>query len=81
MIKKVQMFTVICDNCGQDVAENSEYSCWNDESYANENAMESGWDREGDKHYCDLCWRYDDNDNIVVDPARKDLKIKKVLPR
>jgi len=73
MIKTVQMFTVICDNCGTDIGEDAEYSCWNDESFANENAMESGWHKEGDKHYCSNCWSYDDNDNILINESRKSI--------
>lgn len=65
-VKKVEMFTVICDNCGKDVCEGQEYSCWNDEQGAKEIAMESGYITEGDKHYCEDCYEYDDEDNLVI---------------
>lgn len=42
MIKEVKMFTVICDNCGVDVNKGQEYTCWNDEAYAEDIAIESG---------------------------------------
>jgi hypothetical protein len=29
MIKEVKMFTMVCDSCGKDVNEDTEYSCWN----------------------------------------------------
>ena len=60
------MFTVICDNCGADANSNCEYSCWNDKDIAIEMAKECNWIEEKDKHYCDNCWGYDDNDNIVL---------------
>lgn len=65
-IKTVEMFTVICDNCGVDVAKDQEYSCWNDEGYAEEQAMESDWIEENGNHYCDDCYEYDDEDNLII---------------
>jgi len=66
MLTEVKMFTIVCDNCGEDIAAEQEYSCWNDANYAEENAMESDWIKEGDKHYCTKCVSYDDNDNLVL---------------
>lgn len=58
------MFTVVCDNCGKDVNEGEEYSCWNDIMFAEDIAMEVGWIKEDDRHYCPDCFTYDDN-NLV----------------
>jgi len=66
MITEVKMFTVVCDNCGVDSNKGSEYSCWDDKGYAEDSAMESGWHKEGDKHYCTNCFSYDDDDNLVI---------------
>ena len=66
MIKEVTMYTVVCDNCGKDVNEWEEYSCWNDAHFAQEIAMEADWIKEGDKHYCPDCFSYDDNDNLII---------------
>lgn len=68
MIKEVKMYTVVCDNCGRDVNENADYSCYNDKVFAQDVAMESDWLKEGDKHYCPNCYTYDDEDNLVVNP-------------
>jgi hypothetical protein len=65
-IKKVEMFTVICDNCGKSADEGSEYSCWNEDTFAEVIAMESGWLAENDLHYCPDCFDYDDEDNLVI---------------
>lgn len=70
MIKERTMYTVICDNCKYDIGSNSEYSCWNDNSYARENAMESEWLEQDDKHYCPDCFTHDENDNIIINKAR-----------
>lgn len=66
MIKEVKMYTVVCDNCGKDVNEGAEYSCWNDKRYAQDIAMEADWLSEGDKHYCQDCFSYDDEDNLII---------------
>lgn len=66
MIEEVKMYTVVCDNCGKDNGCDSDFSCWNDESAAWEQASECGWTKEKDKHYCQDCWSYDDNDNVII---------------
>ena len=71
MIKEVKMFTVVCDNCGKDCNEGQDYSCWNDESYALDVAMESNWERVDGKHICPLCYSYGDNDEIIIDKSRE----------
>ena len=40
-IEKVEMFTVICDNCKESADEGTDYSCWNDENGAKEVATEA----------------------------------------
>lgn len=70
MLQKVEMYTVVCDNCGVDIGVTQEYSCWNDELYAQENAMENEWLKEGDKHYCPKCYSYDD-DNLIIRAIEK----------
>lgn len=72
MIKKVEMYTVICDHCKDDAGRDSEYAGWSDEDYSVESAVESGWITDGDKHYCGDCWGWDDNDEIELNPERKD---------
>ncbi len=71
-LEKVEMYTVICDHCQKNIGADQEYSCWNDDSYAEENAMESGWERQDNKHYCNDCFDFDDNDNFVLKQERKD---------
>lgn len=66
MIKQVVMFTVVCDNCGADVNDGAEYSCWNNESYVEEIASESNWIKDGDRHYCPDCHSFDDEDNLII---------------
>ena len=72
MLQKVEMYTIVCDHCQKDIGSEDEYSCWNDDSYAETNATESDWLRDNDKHYCPDCYSYDDDDNLILKPEMKD---------
>lgn len=71
-IEKVQMFTVVCDNCKADIGSYSEYSAWLDENQAQVVAMESDWIRHENGHLCNDCYEYDDDDEIIIKTERKD---------
>lgn len=75
-IKKVEMFTVVCDNCKLDIGTVGEFAAWNDELGAKEVAMESGWIREEEKHYCPDCYEYDDEDNLEIKKDRENINQK-----
>ena len=66
MLKEVKMFTMVCDGCGKDVNEDTQYSCWNDVGYLNDLADDEGWIKDGDKDYCIKCFEYDDNDDLII---------------
>jgi len=69
-IIKVEMYTVQCDNCKTTSGKNSEYSCWNDKSYAIEDACDKDWIQEGEKTYCPNCYTLGENDEIIINPGR-----------
>jgi hypothetical protein len=66
MIKEIQMFTVVCDNCGLDVLREHEYSGVDNKDYVENCAMEEGWIKQGDNHYCSDCFDYDKDDNLII---------------
>jgi hypothetical protein len=68
MVKEMTMYSVVCDNCGIDVNENSEYAAWSDKSHAEDIALESDWLKQEDKHYCQDCFSYDDEENVIITP-------------
>jgi len=69
-IEKVEMFTVICDNCKESADEGTDYSCWNDENGAKDVAMEAGFINEDGNHYCPKCYNYNDDDELIIDKTR-----------
>lgn len=66
MYKEIPMYTVICDCCGADSSEDSEYSAWNDKDFALDCAKEDNWIEHEEKHYCSNCYHYDDDDNLII---------------
>jgi hypothetical protein len=72
MIKEVTMYTAICDNCGIDNGADSDYSCWNTEGFAIDNALEDDWIEHEDQLFCSDCYSYDDEGEIVINVSRKD---------
>ena len=70
MIKEMPMFTVICNNCGKDCNDDTDYSGYGDEDYAVEVAKESGWTVKDGKHYCSDCYTYNDDDELIINESR-----------
>ncbi|MEK6884593.1 MAG: hypothetical protein AABY22_33480 [Nanoarchaeota archaeon] len=69
------MYTVICDNCGVDAGDNSTYSAWRDESQARNSAVEAVWgtfkdEKNEEQHMCPKCYRFDDDDKIIINQTR-----------
>lgn len=56
MIQQVTVYAVVCDRCGKDHTEKTDFCGWNDRTYAENIAIESGWEkREDDEHICEDC--------------------------
>jgi hypothetical protein len=65
MIIPVQIYTVKCDKCGKEGSDD-EYLGWNCIQYVEECAIESGWHKDDDEHYCPNCYELDDEGEVVV---------------
>lgn len=76
-IKKIEMYTVICDNCNKSADENTDYSCWNDSGYAEEVAQEANFIKENNKHYCNNCYEYDEDDNLIINLNHESTRAEK----
>lgn len=75
MIKSIKMFTVLCDNCGADSNEGTEYSCHQEPELAKDVAIDADWEIMDDgKHICTNCYKgLDENDNPIIDFTRQSL--------
>ena len=63
------MYGVVCDNCNKGcIDEDNGFVAWSDESSAKDNAIDSEWIEENEKHYCPDCFEYDDDDNLILKP-------------
>jgi hypothetical protein len=67
MIEKVEMYTVVCDNCKESVFRDSDYSCYPDEGTTLEIAKDDQEmvEHEG-RHYCKDCYYYTDEDIFII---------------
>lgn len=66
MIRAVEVYSVFCDSCGKCADEDSNYSGWDCEAYAQDVAHDADFRQVGDKHYCENCYYYDDEDNLII---------------
>lgn len=65
--QKVDSFCIVCDNCGETYCDDhSGFTIFVDEIQANDYAQNSDWYNEGDKHYCDNCHSFDEDDNLII---------------
>jgi hypothetical protein len=65
---EVKMFSLVCDRCGADVNEGTDYSCWGDIGPSRDIAVDSGWllDRKDGKDYCPECLVWNDNGSAQI---------------
>lgn len=68
MIVNRPFYNVKCDHCRCLLDEESWYP---DETTAEIPLSDTGWRKLGGKHYCEDCWSWDDDDNIVTKDGRK----------
>lgn len=69
MIKKIECYTLLCDNCGADVNKDSGISGWNDKDTNYDIAKSEDWAEQEGKWYCDKCYVNidDETDEIIID--------------
>ncbi len=59
MIRKVEMYQAVCDNCGK-ACINEDICAWSEDSQAIEDALYMYWKIIDDKLYCPDCYEYDE---------------------
>ena len=80
MIVEKIFYAVVCDNCKTVCGDgDGEYKYWNEAADAQYIAQESGWEIASEpdtgesrifKHYCEDCYSWDDNDELLIDKSR-----------
>ena len=73
MIRKQDFFNIECDHCG---AMLDEENWWDDKETCESLLTECNWKKLGDRQYCDECWEYDDDDNIVIEIGGEKVSFK-----
>lgn len=69
MITKEIFYGVKCNRCKEDFQDYNDHSFWIDENSAIEQAIESEWIEENNKHFCPNCYDYNEEEdkNIIKD--------------
>ena len=61
---EVKMFSLVCDRCGVDANEGTDYSAWGDDQTSRELAHDEGWITTDDgKDWCCDCIEWDEDGN------------------
>jgi len=74
MKKKVEATIIVCDSCGEHFVNGDGFTCYTDDPDGGNimsEATSSGWLDIDGRQYCEGCWQYDDDDNIVCSDGRK----------
>ena len=66
MIIEKTFYAIQCDNCKVIAEAEDDITFWSDQTSSHDNAEESDWYIDGEKHYCPDCYSFDDDDNLVV---------------
>ena len=67
-LMKEYFFNIKCDVCGCLCDD----ELWNtDIRRIKEIAVETGWIKLGGKDYCQDCWKYDEDDNIITSDGKR----------
>jgi hypothetical protein len=68
MIVDRQFYSIKCDACGRQIDE----AWWDDKDALTTQILNHrGWIECKGRHYCDECWEFYDDDNIVTKDGRK----------
>lgn len=65
------MYSAKCDNCGKRWSdEEMGYCAFTDCCSMEDNVNNDvSWHGEKGKHYCGNCWKFDDEDNLILTPS------------
>lgn len=72
---KQELVTIQCDNCKDSYQdEDSGYGFWINKDDAWQCADDDGWtsdfEKDNEKHYCQKCHHYNDEDELIINTER-----------
>lgn len=68
MITETTMYGIQCDGCKRELEDSEGYLVYDREEDVESVAIDSDWIKVRGKHYCEKCYRYgDDNELILAD--------------
>jgi hypothetical protein len=67
MIRKQEFFNAECDHCGAMLCEEN----WWDKEVIEDLMKDCGWKTLEGRHYCENCWEFDDDGNIITKDGKK----------
>jgi len=76
MLKEFKCYTVVCDKCGSDSTEGSDYGGWDDVEYAKDVAINADFVEIDGKDYCPDCYELDKETN---EPKVKEAENEKYI--
>lgn len=74
MLKEIKVYTIVCDNCGANLCDESEYCGWNETDYIKEIAENEGWKEIDGNNYCPDCWRWNEDADGFITNNKKTIK-------
>jgi hypothetical protein len=66
MFKPFTIYTILCNGCGKDLCDETEYSGWNDKDFLKDAAQDECWHIDKENHYCPDCHSFGDNDELIL---------------
>jgi hypothetical protein len=71
MIYQKTMYGIRCDNCQEDFEGDHDGIAFTHlKEDVLEKAINRDWHQEGNEHYCNKCWHFNDEDKLVINSAR-----------
>ncbi len=79
MFKRVKAYTIVCNNCGDELETDLGENLWYTEEDAEDYAIDAGWlvDTEHGKHYCPCCQEWDEKQDAYVPRVNNQLNNRK----
>lgn len=66
MITEATMYGIQCDGCKQIFEDSDGYLVYDREEDIESAIIDANWIKVRDKHYCEKCYRYGDNDELIL---------------